>query len=662
MARVAQEFRSEDTSAAEWHLFPLDPSHALPELPTSQSPSVSVIIPVHGKIAYTLACLRSIAHHGASAAFEIIAVDDASPDDTARILSQVPGLRLLRNTENLGFIRTCNAGAAEARGTHLLFLNNDTQVTEGWLDRLLDCFVEEVGCGIAGSRLVYPDGRLQEAGGLVYADASAWNVGRFEKRDDPRFLYRRDVDYVSGAAMMIAANLFRDVGGFDTRFTPAYCEDMDLAFAVRAAGQRVIYQPASLVVHCEGVSSGLDPFTGVKQYQIINREKFASKWRDLLARQPQPGTPVEQAIEHQAARHMLIIDALAPDPTRDSGSLRLMNIMRLLHEQGWRITFMADNRRASASEILLMGRLGVRVLCKPWAPALSTWLAKHGQDLDTVMLCRHYIAEPHLPLLRRLAPQAKVIFDTIDLHFLREQRAAELGGNAVLAKQSKTSKKLELALIQAADITFVVSQVERDLLHQLVPDAKVHLLSNVHEVYGRQASFHERRGLVFVGGFGHPPNVDGARWLVTEVFPRVRAIRDDIDLHLIGSVPDTARAELTRPGVQIHGRVDDLSHWMNGCRIAVAPLRYGAGVKGKVNMAMSYGLPVVATTIAAEGMHLIDGRDVLLADDAESFAAAILRLHDDEALWVALSDASLANVQTHFSFEAARKTLLQVLA
>lgn len=661
LARIAQEFRFQQTADETWELESLDTPRTPFALPTSEAPKVSVIIPIHGSIAYTLACLRSIARQGAAVPFEVIVVDDASPDDSIKALGDVTGLRKLLNPVNLGFIGSCNAGAAAARGDQLLFLNNDTQVTAGWLDRLLECFEEEPRCGIAGSRLVYPDGRLQEAGGLVYADGSAWNYGRFENRGDPRFLYRREADYVSGAALMIDAKLFHQVGGFDKRYAPAYCEDMDLAFAVRAVGHRVIYQPESLVVHCEGISSGLDPFAGVKQYQLINREKFAEKWYEVLSRHPQPGTLVERAIHRRGRRHMLIVDALTPDPTRDSGSLRLVNIMRLLSEQGWRITFMANNRRASKAEITLLGRLGVHVLCKPWAPTLDAWLKHHGRELDAVMLCRHYIAEPYLPLVRRRAPKASVLFDTVDLHFLREMRAAEHNGSSALARQARSSRTRELALIAAVDTTFVVSPVEHAMLKELAPGSRVELLSNVHEVYGRTGGFDGRHGLVFVGGFGHPPNADAAHWLVDEILPRVHALRPDIPMHLIGDTPESERAALSRPGVTVHGRVENLEPWMSGCRIALAPLRYGAGVKGKVNMAMSHGLPVVATPMAAEGMHLVDGRDVLLADNADDFAAAIVRLHDDETLWLTLSDGGLANVHEHFSLDAARNALERAL-
>lgn len=661
VARLAQEFRparSDDTALA---LLPLDAPRDALALPTSGAPRVSVIIPVHGKVNYTLACLRSITLHGATAPFEVIVVDDASPDDTRSALASVSGLRVLGNPRNLGFIGSCNAGAAAARGDYLLFLNNDTQVTPGWLDRLLDCFDDIPDCGIAGSQLVYPDGRLQEAGGLVYANGSSWNVGRFESRDDPRYLFRRDVDYVSGAALMIPAALFAQVGGFDPRYAPAYCEDMDLAFAVRTAGRRVIYQPESLVVHCEGISSGLDPFAGVKQYQTLNRAKFAEKWADALASQPAPGTRVEQAIHaHSGGRHMLVVDALMPDPTRDSGSLRMVNILRLLREDGWRVTFMADNRRATRGEIALLGRLGVEVLCKPFSPSLAGWLRQHGGALDGALLCRHYVAASHLPLLRRMAPAARIVFDTVDLHFLREQRAAEHDGNAALARQAQASRERELGLIRGVDASLVVSPVELAMLRELVPQATVELLSNVHDVPGRQTGPTGRRGVVFVGGFAHPPNVDAAHWLVEAIVPALAARGADVPVHLIGDIPENERRALQRPGVVIHGRVPDLAPWMRDCRAAVAPLRYGAGVKGKVNMAMSHGLPVVATPMAAEGMYLADGRDVLLANDPDAFAAAIVRLHEDDALWLQLSEAGLKNVQSHFSFDAARQALRRV--
>lgn len=659
--RIAQEFRPRRATAAlPWRLEPLDAPFAPFALPCSAAPRVSVIVPIHGKLPHTLACLRSIARHGATAPFEVIVVDDASPDDSAATLAHIDGLRLLRNERNLGFIGSCNAGAAAARGEYLLFLNNDTQVTPGWLDSLLDAFVEEPGCGIVGSRLVYPDGRLQEAGGLTYADGSAWNVGRFEHHDDPRYLYRREVDYVSGASLLTEATLFRDVGGFDRRYAPAYCEDMDLAFAVRALGRKVIYEPRSIVIHDEGASSGTNPFAGVKRHQETNRIVFVEKWRAALGAQPAPGTPVAAALRRREP-HVLVMDALMPDPHRDAGSMQTMGLLRRLRELGWRVSFMADNRRATPEDILRLGRLGVATLCAPWSPNLPTWLRREGGDLDAVLVSRYYVAAPHLPLFRRHAPKAKVLLELADMHYLREQRAAQHTHDAALARHAELTRRRELATVAACDATLVVSTVERDLLAHELPQAAVHIVPNMHEVRSHCPPFDARNGLLFVGGFGHPPNVDAVYWLYNEIYPRIRAQRPDIILHLVGDIPESARCELAGNGILVHGRIEEIAPMLDARRIALAPLRYGAGVKGKVNMAMSNGLPVVATAVAAEAMWLRDGDNALLADGADAFAAAVLRLYDDAALWQRLSEGGRANVREHFSIDAAREALRQVL-
>jgi len=631
------------------------------ELPTTAEPLVSVIIPVHGKIAYTLACLRSLRRNMSTAAFEVIVVDDMSSDDTADVLDQVGGLRLIRNAANLGFVGSCNAGAQIARGEFLLFLNNDTQVMPQWLDGLLACFADRADCGIAGSRLVYPDGRLQEAGGLVFADGSSWTAGRFEPRDAPAWRCRREVDYVSGASLMIRRETFNQVGGFDLRYAPGYYEDTDLAFAVRGLGLKVYYEPSSTVVHYEGISAGTDLHAGMKRHQLHNRSKFASKWGALLAQQPPAGTPLLRALHWRRRGSVLVVDSMTPDPTRDSGSLRLCAILKLLDDQGWHTLFLPDDGHATDEEIGTLGGLGTEVLNRPWIADLPLWLREHGGQLRAVMLCRHTVAGQYISLVRKYAAQARVLFDTVDLHFLREQRAAEVNGSPAMARQAVSSRKSELALIREADITFVVSPHEQDLLAKELPQAKVELLSNIHHVHGCSRPQSRRSDLVFIGGFGHPPNADAIRWMASDILPVLRARIPDIRIHVLGDVPESARDELTTPGLELHGRVPDLTPWLEGSLASIAPLRFGAGVKGKINMAMSHGLPVMATPLAVEGMNLREGVDVLVASDAMGFADMTQRLADDPELWSALSANGMDNVATHFSPAAAARTLQKAL-
>ncbi|MCB1564349.1 MAG: glycosyltransferase [Xanthomonadales bacterium] len=630
-------------------------------LPTSESPVVSVVIPAYNHFDATLLCLKSIAAISEETPFEVILVDDCGSDETAEQAAQIDGLRFFRNEQNLGFIGACNRGAAEVRGEFLLFLNNDTAVQPGWIDALVATFDQHRDVGLVGSKLVYPDGRLQEAGGIVFRDASGWNYGRFDDPAKPEYNFVRDVDYVSGAAILLRRELFEQLGGFDSYYAPAYYEDTDLAMKVRQAGLRVLYQPKSVVVHYEGITSGTDTGSGVKAHQVTNQQKFLERWREVLATHPDPKnttpTGITLARQHRAKRHVLVIDATTPQPDHDSGSVRLVNILRLLLEDGCAVTFFADNRAFVPGYSEALQQLGVEVL---WHPHVDPpkWLTVNGARFDLVFVSRHYIASNYLELVRLHAPQAVFAFDTVDLHYLREQRAAKLEDRDDLRRTAAETRARELRLIRQSDVTLVVSHVEQELLAKDAPGARVEILSNVHEIAGAGKPFAERRDLVFVGGFQHPPNIDAATWFVREIFPLVRADAPDIRFHLIGSkATDAVKALGDVDGVEFHGFVPDIDPYMDGCRLCVAPLRYGAGVKGKVNLSMAHGQPVIATPIAVEGMFVEPGREVLVAETPADFARAVLDAYADEALWNQLAEGGIANVERHFGFDSARTAL-----
>ncbi len=629
-------------------------------VPGSEQPRVSIIIPVHNKFAYTAACLRSLAEHADATPFEVIVVDDLSTDSTAARLAEIDGIRRLRNAENLGFVGSCNAGAEIARGEFVLFLNNDTVVTADWLEALLRCFNEEPGAGLVGSRLVYPDGRLQEAGGIIFNDGSGWNYGRFEDPEDSRFGFRREVDYCSGAAIMLRRELFERLGRFDQRYAPAYYEDTDLAFAVRAAGLKVFYEPHSRVVHFEGITAGTDTGSGMKRYQVINREKFLDKWRDALRSQPAPGTTIHVAATHRTRQRILIIDATTPTPDQDSGSLRMVNLMRILRGNDCHVVFMASNQAWVERYTGDLQALGIEVLYQPYLGSPAAFFRERGGEFDAVVLSRHYVAAEFIGLARLYASKARLIFDTVDLHYLRELRAAELEARDDLARVSAKTRAQEIGIMRECDVTLVVSPVEQEILARDAPGVVVDVLSNVHEIFGCRRPFADRRDLLFVGGFQHPPNTDAVLWFVNDILPRVLEAIPGLRLHVIGSkVTDAIRA-VASEHVLVHGFVEDIAPAMDEARISIAPLRYGAGVKGKVNMAMSYGLPVVATPMAVEGMHVQSGHEVLIADSAETYANAVIRLYNDEALWMRLSANGLDNVRAHFSFDAAEKAIRRI--
>lgn len=632
-------------------------------LPTSDAPTVSVIIPVYNQLHHTWSCLKALADNAPTTPFEVIVVDDGSSDRTAQEVPRIAGVRFHKNPQNLGFIGACNAGAAQARGRYLFFLNNDTAVQPNWLEPLLSTYSEFDQVGLVGSKLIYPDGRLQEAGGIVFNDGSGWNYGRFDHPDDPRYDYPREADYCSGAAILIEKSLFERFLGFDALYKPAYYEDTDLAFKVRAAGLRVIYQPASRVVHFEGITGGTDTSTGTKRFQVINQGKFLTRWKEALALQPVPTdhAGIWRAATHRAQGRILLIDATTPTPDQDSGSVRYINVIKVLRSLGWQCTFFADNRAHVPRYSEALRALGVEVQYSPWMNDPVAFFRQRGGEFDAIMLSRHYVARHYVELAREHAPQALLLFDTVDLHYLREQRAAEVEGSDALERQAQETRSAELDLIQRCDVTLVVSPVEQALLAGEAPGRRVEILSNVHEVAGRRAGFEARRDIWFVGGFQHQPNVDAVLWFVREIWPQVRAELSDVQFHVVGSKLPEEVAALAGNGVVVHGFVADIEPFLDGCRLSVAPLRYGAGVKGKVNQSMAYGQPVVATPIAVEGMEISAGDEALVAADAAGFAAAIIRLYRDPVLWLRLSDAGLANIERHFSFEAARQALLRIL-
>ena len=622
-------------------------------LPRSACPVVSIVVPMYGKLDYTLRCLYSIAANSPSVDFEVIVVDDCSPDAPSEALRSVRGLRVLVRPHNGGFIKACNDGAREARGTYLHFLNNDTEVTPGWLDELVRTFTVFPAARLAGSKLVYPDGTLQEAGGIIWRDGSAWNYGRHQDPLLPAYCYARDVDYCSGASLMLPRALFDALGGFDEHYLPAYGEDSDLALKIRERGYQVIYQPLSVVVHHEGVTSGTDLSQGAKRHQILNARKLRERWKERLRHHPAPGVDADDAKDRGAVHRALVLDECTPTPDQDAGSVTALNTMLLLRDLGFQVTFVPVGNHLYLPEYTpLLQRSGIETLHAPYCTSLDPHLVECGHRYDLVLLFRAGVAHRHLDAVRRHCPRARTVFHTCDLHFLRLRREFELDGSIAKRDASSEMKDIELAAIRAADATIVHSAVEFDLVRSEIPEARVHVFPLVLETAGTTSGFGDRRDIVFVGGYRHPPNVDAVVHFVRDVMPLIRERLPGVRFHVVGSNVTRGIRNLACEDVVVAGFIEDLGACLDRMRVFVAPLRYGAGVKGKVGTAMGAGLPVVATPMAAEGMELVAGRHLMIESEPEAFAEAVVGLYRSEEHWRALAGAGLDFARRNWSAES----------
>jgi GT2 family glycosyltransferase/glycosyltransferase involved in cell wall biosynthesis len=623
---------------------------------------VSVIIPVFGRVDLTWRCLASIATHAPEAPIEVLVVDDGSPDDTAQRLGGIEHLRLIRLATNQGFIRACNRGAHEAHGRYLLFLNNDTVVGTGWCDELVRTFVDVPNAGIVGAKLIYPDGSLQEAGGIIWKDGSGWNYGRGDDPLKPEYSYRREVDYVSGAALAVPRDLFLELGGFDEHYAPAYGEDSDLAFRVRQAGRTVVYQPLAQVIHEEGATSGRDLATGVKAYQVQNAQKLYARWRHVLEDHGEPGVDVDRAKDRDAGLRVLVLDHCTPTPDQDAGSITALNVMRLLQRLGFKVTFIPESNFLFLDEYTTnLQRMGIECLYAPYVTSVEHHLKEKGGRYDLVVIFRFTAARRHLDAVRGLCPGAKVILHSADIHFIREEREADLRDDRVLRLRAAETKRAELDLVQLVDATIVHSTYEEAVLARECPGAKVVVFGWAIDIPGTTVSFEDREHVALVAGYQHPPNVDAAVYFAHQVFPLIRQRLPGVRFYVVGSRPPDKVTALQSEDVVVTGFVKDLATVLDRMKVTVAPLRYGAGIKGKIGTSMSHGVPCVATTLGAEGMGLVHERHVLIADTPEAIANAVVRLYTDASLWNHLSAAGLLFVREQYSFENGARILRGLL-
>jgi GT2 family glycosyltransferase/Flp pilus assembly protein TadD len=616
-----------------------------------------------GNLELTEKCLDSIFENTAEP-YRICAVNQASTDGTKEYLDSLDNrIDVIHSQRNLGFVGGNNEVMKRYPGSDVLLLNNDTIVKKGWLGALRRCAYGDPEVGIVGARLVYPDGRLQEAGGEIFQDGSGRNIGKNDDAD--RYIYnvRRDVDYCSGACLFIKREVLDEIGYLDEIFSPAYWEDTDICFRARKAGWRVVYEPGAVVIHLEGATSGLPGQNSLsKQLQERNKPKFMARWGEALKKHRKNVFEVRSS---SAKDKILVILPFLPMYDRAAGEKRWFHTLKILKEH-YEVVFLARNGAGQLRYINELEKMGITVFhtdesrlrhmaCDLKGPLWIDFpLLLRSNDFKAVIVGFYHVAHQYYRDIRTHSPNSVFIIDSYDLCFIRERRKADLTGDPAETWKALETKRLELSMYDRADVVLTVTEEDRRRLLEEAPHLRVGISTDIHPLLDSRRS---GRGhdLVFVGNYNHDPNEDAVLYFVDEIFPAVKRHLPEVKLHVVGNAPTARIRALAREDIIVTGFVTEVTPYLLESRVFVVPLRYGAGLKGKIGEALAAGIPIVTTSIGAEGMDLVHGRSALIADEPEAFARAVVDAYTKSELWDRLSDEGKALGSKNYSYEAVEK-------
>jgi GT2 family glycosyltransferase len=630
-------------------------------------PQVSVVIVLYNQAGLSLLCLRALSE-SMGVDFETIIVDNASSDRMPQLLERLDGADILRQDSNLGFLRAVNLAAEHATGEQLLLLNNDAVLEPQTLAHAMARLAAEPDAGAVGGPILLWDGRLQEAGSIIWRDGSCQGYGRGDSPDAPAYRFVRDVDYCSGAFLMVRRALFEQLGRFDDGFAPAYYEESDFCVRLWEAGHRIVYDPRVRVKHFEFASDTGSGSGQAMALQARNRERFVAKHESYLRTRPEadPSRVLEaRQILRPGARRVLIIDDRVPLPDLGRGYPRAALVAATIGDGADALTYyplqIADGRWDEVYSVL---NPRTEVMLDLGIAGLPKFLSQRAGQFDLILVSRPHNMES-VVALRASHPDwfksARIVYDAEALFCLRTIERAKVMGRPLSDAKARSLLNEELALARGADRIVAVSQDEARHYHQ-AGCTDVVVLGHALTPQASAPAFEQRQGFLFVGAITQDdcPNGDSVLWFVREVWPLVQAaLGPDAVLDVVGVCESAAVRALNSPSIRVHGRVADLAPYFDRRRVFIVPTRFAAGVPHKAHEAASRGLPIVATPLIACQLGWHD--EVLVADGAPAFAQACIRLHGEPSTWLRLRNAALAAVERDCSPTAFRRAVREIV-
>lgn len=631
--------------------------------PAPEKPVVSIIVCAQHGYATTLRCLHRIATRPPAVRFEVIVVDDSCTDPQMRKLADIPGLRIETLPSRTGYAGCCNGGIDLARGDYVHFLSDRVLVHEGWLESLLRAFELRPDCAIAGPKLLLPDGRLHAAGGVIWRDGTAWHFGHGDNPARSEYGYLRETDYCSGVAIVMRTDLFKGLGRFEAIDESVHCEDVDLAFKARANGGRVYFQPSALASQ-DWSSSGSTANGG--RAQLANAHTIRASWANVLEAEHRPYDNGLRIARERLKPHrtILVVDHYVPKPDRDAGSRTVWEFIKTLLADGWNVKFWPHTLWYEPGYTERLQALGVEVFYGAEnSDRFGSLLEELGTSLTAVLINRPLVAREYLPQVRNHS-QAKVLYYGHDIHYLRLREQGRILKLRPTHEQ-RLMNHLEPRIWKLSDVVLYPSDSEVAEVRMLDPAIDARAIPMLaFDDFGppRTGGSLPTPRLLLVAGFGHRPNRDGALWLMRDILPILRRRGCAFEVQVVGSnVPDELQPFLCSD-VNIVGSISDsdLDELYRSSDLAVVPLRYGGGVKGKVVEALRWGLPIVTTPAGAQGLPGIE-RIVPVCTGAEQFAASIERLLASAADRSTMSKDMIEFARARFSRDVMRTTLTDAL-
>jgi GT2 family glycosyltransferase len=626
----------------------------------SPQPRLAVVITVHNRADLTLRCLRALA--ASTLPLQIVIVDNGSNDQTPKLLERLDGVRILRNETNIGFLRATNEGAKAATADLMLLLNSDTEVGPTSLAAAIETLESSASIGAVVARLVHFDGRLQEAGSIIWRDGACEGYGRGEHPLAAPFMFRRDVDFGSAAFLLTRRSTFSELGGFDERYAPAYYEDADYCVRLWQAGLRVVYEPRAVVRHAE-FGSGAP--ANALSLQTERRAIFARTHGAWLERSTYSrGTSLLKArTRRRDGQRILFIEDRVPHERLGSGYPRALAITKALIGLGHHVTvFPLLVPHEAWDEAYADVPREAELWVGGGAAGLANLMDAHGTDYDTIIVSR-----PHnMRVVRHALPapdhRPTLIYDAEAIFALRAIGRQKVRGRPVSLETGRQTVADEIALARSADLILAVSPTEQQ--HFVDQGLKrVMVLGPSMTPRPTPAAFADRNALLFVGAFvdRSSPNTDSLQWFIHDVLPALTArLEPGVRLIVAGRDANRTLTEL-HPAVELVGMVDDLEPLFNRARLFIAPTRFAAGLPAKAHQAAAFGVPIVTTSLIAHQLGWRDGHDLLVADDPQQFVEQCVALYQESALWTRIRESALARVTEECAPDTFRATLARAL-